>query len=72
MKTRNESDKFTIDLSQQQYLKGFNLVDGRVGDSRCQFESAGCLRLQVVVTKEKKPIITEQWVRTSVKQSELQ
>lgn len=66
------SDKFTTDLSQQQYLKGFNLVDGRVGDSRrCWFASAGCLRLQVVVTKEKKPIITKHEVRTSVKQSEL-
>lgn len=49
VETGNESDKFRIDLSQQQYLKGFNLVDGRVGDSkwRCWFESGHCLLLEV-------------------------
>lgn len=33
LKTGNESDKFKIVLSQQEYLKGFSMLDGRVRDS---------------------------------------
>lgn len=38
------------DLSQQQYLKCFNLMDDIVGNFkwRCWFERGHCLRLQVI------------------------
>lgn len=45
VKFGNESDRLIIDLSQQQYLKGFSPVDGRVRDSR--WICGNCLLLEV-------------------------
>lgn len=49
VETGNKSDKLRTDPSQQQYLRGFNLVGGTVGDSkwRCWFESGHCLLHEV-------------------------
>lgn len=53
-KIGNESDKFRIDLSQQQYFKGLSLVDSRVGvpggDVSLKVATACCLRLQAIAS----------------------
>lgn len=52
VKTGSESDKFRIDLIQQQYLKDFNLWIAEWGipgeDVSLKAATTGCLRLQVI------------------------